>query len=108
MTELALGMTLVLLLACAMSHLTVQDVSAVMNLTKRDFGWLGWKPTHVHYKGGLYEESTRAIATDPIEDGEAVVVYVHESGATYVRPARMFDEVSRFTPIEDGDSDLLK
>jgi hypothetical protein len=69
-------------------------------LTKRDVFWLGWAPTHRHYKGGHYEEMTRAIATDPIEAGETVVTYVHESGSTYVRPARLFDQPERFTALD--------
>jgi hypothetical protein len=73
------------------------------NLTRRDFRFLGWKPTHQHYKGGFYEEATRAIATDGIAPGEAVVIYVHERGDVYARPARLFDEEARFTPLKETD-----
>lgn len=70
------------------------------DLTKRDVGWLGFRASHEHYKGGRYEEMTRATATDRIEPGEAVVVYVHETGSTYVRPARLFDQPWRFEVLE--------
>lgn len=73
------------------------------NLTRRDFAFLGWNPTHRHYKGGLYEEATRAIATDNIAAGEAVAVYVHESGSVYARPARLFDEEARFSAIKEDE-----
>jgi hypothetical protein len=100
-----LPVLLLIVLALGLSFAVIRSTTrADVLLTKRDFAWLGWKPTHVHYKGGLYEESTRAIATDRIEAGESVVLYVHESGATYVRPARMFDEVSRFAPIPEEDN----
>lgn len=71
-------------------------------LTRRDFIWLGWAPTHRHYKGGQYEEATRAIATDPIEAGETVVIYVHSTGTVHARPARLFDEPTRFQAMEEG------
>lgn len=70
--------------------------TAERELTQRDLVWLGWKPTHRHYKGGFYEEATRAIACDDVVEGEAVVVYVGSDGRTYVRSARQFDEPSRF------------
>lgn len=73
------------------------------NLTRRDFCFLGWRPTHRHYKGGFYEEATRAIATDKIEADEAAVIYVHESGSIYARPARLFDEEARFAPIKEDE-----
>ena len=72
-----------------------------VSLTRRDFVWLGWKPTHVHKKGGLYEEATRAICTDDVEAGETVVLYVAEDGCTYVRAARMFDEAGRFIELPE-------
>lgn len=91
-----------LLIAMAVGAIAVVGIyrgGAIPSLTKRDFGWLGWKPTHQHYKGGFYEEATRATVTDPMEAGETAVVYVHESGSTYARPARMFDEPARFKEI---------
>lgn len=71
-------------------------------MTRRDFMKLKFRATHAHKKGGKYEHATRAIATDKIVEGETVVVYVHESGIAYVRPARLFDEADRFAPI-DGE-----
>lgn len=73
------------------------------NLTRRDFCFLGWKPTHRHYKGGFYEEAVRAIATDCIAAGETVVIYVHERGTVHARPARLFDEEARFAPLKETD-----
>lgn len=39
------------------------------------------------------------IVTDPLEDGEPFVLYQHSSGNHYVRPARLFDEPTRFAPL---------
>lgn len=52
-----------------------------------------WKPTHEHYKGGLY----RVIARGHIEaDLTPCVVYDNEAGETWVRPADDFDQADPF------------
>lgn len=48
----------------------------------------GWRPTHRHYKGGLY----RVVALGRIEaDLSPVVIYDNENGETWVRPADEFN-----------------
>jgi hypothetical protein len=67
-------------------------------------GALEWKPTHRHYKGGLYRE----IARGKIEaDLSPVVIYDNAHGETWVRPFSDFDSyvtigdktVCRFEPL---------
>lgn len=69
-----------------------------------------FKPTHRHYKGGLYCEIIRLVGnshaanerivvsggidarvTDDIAEGAEFVVYMQQGGAVYARPAAMFD-----------------
>lgn len=62
----------------------------------------GWRPTHRHYKGGLY----RVIARGRVEaDLSPVVIYDNEKGETWVRPVDDFDarigmnHICRFDPL---------
>ena len=72
-------------------------------LTKRDAFFLGWKPTHLHQKTrNYYEEMTRAIAADAVEEGDAVVVYVDNEGRIWVRTTEGFDAPGRFTELGAG------
>jgi len=76
-----------------------------------------------HKKGGIYRERTRFYAkadhagssritypleegimlitvTDPVKQGEEVVIYQsEETGKRFARPAWMFDQPERFTPL---------
>lgn len=95
------------------------------HLVKRQLFPHDWKPTHRHYKGGLYrvlrrdyfvkadfdaedwiimEDWGRVMVTDNIRAGTMAVIYEHEGGNRYLRPQAMFDDESspgqkRFTPI---------
>ena len=59
----------------------------------------GWRPTHQHYKGGLY----RVVARGRIEaDLSPVVIYDNDAGETWVRPVDDFDQTDpfvRFAPL---------
>lgn len=60
-----------------------------------------WRPTHRHYKGGLY----RVIGFARLEaDGAAAVIYENEAGEKWVRPRTGFYETMadgrrRFEPL---------
>ena len=52
-----------------------------------------WKPTHEHYKHGLY----RVIGRGRMEaDLSPVVIYDNEAGEIWVRPADDFDQKDPF------------
>lgn len=54
---------------------------------------LEWRPTHEHFKGGLY----RVIARGRIEANlTPCVIYDNEKGETWVRPADDFDQTDPF------------
>jgi hypothetical protein len=58
----------------------------------------GWRPTHRHYKGGLY----RVIARGKIEaDLSPVVIYDNENGETWVRPENDF-----YSSIDCGEGEI--
>lgn len=74
-----------------------------------------WRPTHRHYKGGLYRELMRGTLEASMTP---VVVYQNQEGRVWVRPVREFDGeidegelglIPRFTPLPiapskpDGD-----
>lgn len=88
----------------------VPDVlrSAAALLRRLALPAVDWRPTHRHYKGGLYRE----IARGRIEaDLSPIVIYDNDHGETWVRPVADFDGivtidgthsvVLRFTPIPD-------
>lgn len=61
-----------------------------------------WKPTHRHYKGGLYRVLFEAIHS---ETEEAMTIYQTPDGRAWARPAAMFHETlpdgrPRFAPID--------
>jgi hypothetical protein len=61
-----------------------------------------WKPTHRHYKGGLYRVLFEAIHS---ETEEPMTIYQTPDGRAWARPAAMFHEKLpdgrlRFAPIE--------
>lgn len=61
-----------------------------------------WRPTHRHYKGGLY----RVVSTAPhTEREELLVIYENSVGEWWARPEAMFngtvDGKRRFEPIVD-------
>ena len=89
---------IILLLACT-ACLLVPSSRRVPNFTKRDFGWLGWKPTHLHNSNVLYEEATRAIASDALVAGEAVVVCVDSEGHVHVVPVSTYDDPNQFKEV---------
>jgi hypothetical protein len=49
----------------------------------------GWRPTHRHYKGGLYRVIARAQHT---ETREMLTIYDDERGNIWARPSAVFDE----------------
>ena len=53
-----------------------------------------FKPTHRHYKGGLYQELHRATHSETLEP---LVIYRDSKGRIWARPAAMFDGL-----LEDG------
>ncbi len=57
-----------------------------------------WKPTHQHYKGGLYRFITAALREG---DLEPLVVYEPEDGPVFVRPMSEFRE--KFTGLPGTD-----
>lgn len=60
---------------------------------------LPFRPTHRHYKGGLYQKIADALHS---ETEEPLVIYRSADGRWWARPKAMFDEPDRFTPIEDA------
>ena len=52
-------------------------------------GMGGWRPTHRHYKGGLYRVIARAKHT---ETREMLTIYDDGSGNIWARPSAVFDE----------------
>jgi len=61
-----------------------------------------WKPTHRHYKGGLYRVLFEAIHT---ETEEAMTIYETPDGRRWARPSAMFNDTlpdgrKRFETIE--------
>jgi hypothetical protein len=68
----------------------------------KELGWLVWqaavswyqrissafKPTHRHYKGGLYQKLLTGWHS---ETQEALTIYRNEAGAVWVRPTEMFE-----------------
>lgn len=81
-----------------------------------------FKPTHRHYKGGLYRvlrrdylcgewpaekmitwNGYRVFVTDPTQHNELGVIYQGQDGRLWLRPQRMFDEpVDRFRAYVEG------
>lgn len=61
-----------------------------------------WRPTHRHYKGGLY----RVVARGKIEaDLSPVVIYDNKQGETWVRPVRDFEE---YLMSPDSDRSMFR
>jgi hypothetical protein len=57
-----------------------------------------WKPTHQHYKGGLYRVITTALRE---ADLVPMVVYESEDGPVFVRPMSEFSE--KFVGVPGSD-----
>jgi hypothetical protein len=51
---------------------------------------VSWKPTHQHYKGGLYRKIAHATHT---ERDECLTIYEDRHGNVWARPTRLFEEV---------------
>jgi hypothetical protein len=63
-----------------------------------------FKPTHRHYKGGVYQVVAHGRVSDPIYLAKTeVTIYRNEAGDIWVRPRQMFegevDGKPRFAPI---------
>lgn len=56
-----------------------------------------WRPTHRHYKGGLYRVIARGRM---VYDLRNVVIYETKHGSIWVRPADEFDDPERFVVLE--------
>jgi hypothetical protein len=75
-----------------------QDMQDAIDLTKAEIrkAFSGYKPTHRHYKGGLYQLLGQAKHT---ETEEELTIYRDSDGNYWARPRAMFDEPGRFTPL---------
>jgi hypothetical protein len=60
---------------------------------------MAWRPTHRHYKGGLYQVLHRdALHT---EAEQLMVVYRNQAGEIFVRPQTMFDETAFYPGLNE-------
>lgn len=55
-----------------------------------------WKPTHRHYKGGLYRLIGLAHHSETLDH---LAVYEDSQSRLWVRPRAMFEETDRFSPL---------
>ena len=78
------------------------EIRAKQAAKPRGAGLAPWKPTHRHYKGGLYRLLFEAIHS---ETEEPMTIYQTPDGRAWARPAAMFHETLpdgrlRFAPID--------
>lgn len=60
-----------------------------------------WRPTHRHYKGGLYRKISEACLESNLAP---VVVYEAAGGTLWVRSAEEFNDHNRFAPLSEPPS----